>query len=183
MDPSLNSLVPKWKQAYYQFKSLRNVPFRKKFFVGYDLSANTYWEFKLEANTNLRRIFEPHLPNQYIHDHYSTVPVQWQQWLRYNRYKVPTLQELRDDQLRIKNIQQLSAQADQRWALEKRRLEEESNLSLRKELSKLEKEKEMKGKVMDIMRKNVVKGEEDPFERKRREESQHESGLKIKTRR
>lgn len=52
------------KRIYHKWKALRTVPFRKKFFVGYDLDGNTFWEFHDPNNpTRLRRIVEYRVKN------------------------------------------------------------------------------------------------------------------------
>lgn len=57
--------VPKWKQIYLQWRSLRNIPFRKKFFIGYDLDGNTYWEFYNPNNPyKARRIVDYRIPRK-----------------------------------------------------------------------------------------------------------------------
>lgn len=49
---------------------MRNVPFRTKFFVGYDLDGNTYWEFKNHNDPyKLRRIVEYRIPRLNLIDY------------------------------------------------------------------------------------------------------------------
>lgn len=55
----LKDKVSPLRQMYFKWRSLRNVPFRKKFFIGYDLDGNTYWEFYNENNPyKARRIID-----------------------------------------------------------------------------------------------------------------------------
>ncbi|ODV84026.1 hypothetical protein CANARDRAFT_9023 [[Candida] arabinofermentans NRRL YB-2248] len=104
----LRGLVPLWKQAYYRWKSIKTVPFRKRFFIGYDLKGNTYWEFYTSsAQTKPRRIYQPHHPEQHTHDYFQHLPIQWLQWLRFTRYQAPTLQELRSEEERVSKLKRL----------------------------------------------------------------------------
>ncbi|OBA14317.1 uncharacterized protein OGAPODRAFT_9851 [Ogataea polymorpha] len=77
----INKLIPLWKQLYYKWKSLRTIPLRKKFFVGYDLTGNTYWEFFVERKKGIRprRLYQPYKPQEFIVDYYENIPVQWLQ--------------------------------------------------------------------------------------------------------
>ncbi|VEU21290.1 DEKNAAC102515 [Brettanomyces naardenensis] len=102
-------LVPFYKRAWYKWKSLKNVPFRKQFFAGYDLKGNTYWEFFPQGTTNIkpRRIWHPYRSQSFLFDYYDKLPIQWLQWLRYSRWKAPTVQELVDDEKRLQRLQKL----------------------------------------------------------------------------
>lgn len=33
----------------HRWQSLRSVPFRRRFFIGYDLDGNSYWEFYVDG--------------------------------------------------------------------------------------------------------------------------------------
>ncbi|KAG6012509.1 hypothetical protein E4U43_007748 [Claviceps pusilla] len=99
-------------RTYYSWKALR-LPWRKRFFIGYDLQGNTYWEFKLTSSeTRLRRIV--HYPRS---THLSQVQVSplWHQWLRHMRAQPPSLEEQQGDLLRRDRTKILAAEADARW--------------------------------------------------------------------
>ncbi|ODV95778.1 hypothetical protein PACTADRAFT_2089 [Pachysolen tannophilus NRRL Y-2460] len=134
----INKLIPFRKQLYYKWKSLRDIPFRKRFFIGYDLNGNTYWEFKLESRSGrLRRILEPYKRKEFMVDYYDTVPPPWQQWLRFNRSHSPSLQELIQEEKRIKQLKEKSSAIDSTWKQRKDEKDYEDNLKLEKELRKL----------------------------------------------
>lgn len=139
---SIASKYPFWKRALHRFQSRRDIPFRKKFFMGYDLHGNTYWEFTIDGNMQrLRRKLEPYEEKLFKADYFETVPPQWLQWLRRTRNEAPTLQELVSDQIRQQRIKILAQQADQRWYMEKQRLENDQRIKLEAELKKVEAEK------------------------------------------
>lgn len=134
---------PYWKRVLHKFQARRDIPFRKKFFVGYDLHGNTYWEFTIDGNMQrLRRKLEPYEERLFKADYFSTVPPQWLQWLRRTRQYAPTLQELMSDQIRQQNIKILAQHAENKWYVEKQRLEAEEQLKLQGELERVEREKE-----------------------------------------
>ncbi|ODV62245.1 uncharacterized protein ASCRUDRAFT_90209 [Ascoidea rubescens DSM 1968] len=115
MDPLAGKVTP-FQRIWHRWRSLRNVPFRKKFFIGYDLNGNTYWEFFLEninANQRLRRII--HYRDNRKHFEKQEIPTQWMQWLRYTRTRHPTLTELLADVQRQQAMKILAKQADERW--------------------------------------------------------------------
>lgn len=137
MNP-IASKYPYWKRVLHQFQSRKDIPFRRKFFVGYDLHGNTYWEFTIDGNMQrLRRKLEPYEEKLFKADYFETVPPQWLQWLRRTRNEAPTLQELINDQIRQQRIKVLAQQADERWYTEKQRLEQEQQLKLEAELKKV----------------------------------------------
>lgn len=139
MDP-IASKYSVWRRLIHQFQARRDIPFRKKFFVGYDLHGNTYWEFTLDGNMNrLRRKMEPHQEYIFKADYFSTVPPQWLQWLRLTRQKAPTLKELVEDQQRQQNIKMLAQQADEKWNEQKLIMEKQEQLKLQRELEKVNK--------------------------------------------
>lgn len=106
--------VSPWKQMVHKWRSARNVPLRTKFFVGYDLDGNTFWEFQnYNDPARMRRIVEYRNPKLNYVDY--KLPPQWVQWLRHNRPSHPTLQELYADQVRQENLKGLIREADQRW--------------------------------------------------------------------
>lgn len=133
---------PVWKRILHKFQARRDIPFRRRFFVGYDLHGNTYWEFTPDGNMlRLRRKLEPWKETLFKVDYFHTVPPQWLQWLRRTRDVPPTLQELIDDQVRQQRIKILAQQADQKWTYEKARLEHDSQVKLQAELDRVEAEK------------------------------------------
>lgn len=142
MDLIKNKYTP-WQRLKHIWKARRDVPFRKKFFVGYDLHGNTYWEFTPDGNQNrLRRILHPYKRQFFEADYYPTIPPQWLQWLRRTRPHSPTLEELVNDQLRQQKMYVLSQYAEEKWSNEKKRLEAEHQEELNKELGKPEGEHE-----------------------------------------
>ncbi|KAI0016295.1 hypothetical protein F4780DRAFT_783351 [Xylariomycetidae sp. FL0641] len=106
------------RKAWLRWKMLR-LPWRKRFLVGLDLQGNTYWEFRIRGDNSVqgaggrwRRIVE------YARGtHYSDVkvPPQWHQWLRYQRERVPSLNEQAADVARQERLKVLAAEADARW--------------------------------------------------------------------
>ncbi|VVT56712.1 uncharacterized protein SAPINGB_P005228 [Magnusiomyces paraingens] len=106
--------VPRFTQLYHQWRALRNVPFRKKFFIGYDLDGNTYWEF-FNPNNPLRprRIVDYRETRKNWVDY--KMPPQWMQWLRFARPTYPTLEELAADKQRQELLKYRVMEAEQRW--------------------------------------------------------------------
>lgn len=173
MDPMANK-YPLWKRLLHKFQARRDVPFRNKFFVGYDLHGNTYWEFTVDGNMQrLRRKLEPYQESIFKSDYFETVPPQWLQWLRRMKKDPPTLQELINDQARQVRIKMLAEQADRNWTAEKERLEAEQRHKLQQELQNVEAEKQQ---FEDINRKIVeAHKREAPMEKKSNSESEHEA--------
>ncbi|MCH0629721.1 efflux RND transporter periplasmic adaptor subunit [Kocuria palustris] len=142
MDPLKTKYTP-WQRMMHRWKARRDIPFRKKFFCGYDLHGNTYWEFTLDGNMQrLRRKMEPWKPLLFKSDYFETVPPQWLQWLRRTRFEAPTLEELINDQVRQQKIKVLAAHAESKWYEEKQRLEEEQKLKLQQELDRAKQDQE-----------------------------------------
>lgn len=136
MDP-LAGKYTRLQRLVHQFHARRDIPFRKKFFIGYDLHGNTYWEFTVDGNMQrLRRKMEPYEPQLFEADYFKTVPPQWLMWLRRTRNNPPSLQELADDQVRQQRIKLLAQMADEKWQNEKLRLEKEQNMKLQSELDR-----------------------------------------------
>ncbi|GBL51512.1 hypothetical_protein [Candidozyma auris] len=159
MDP-IASKYPYWKRILHKFQARRDIPFRKKFFMGYDLHGNTYWEFTLDGNMGrLRRKLEPYQQSLFKTDHFESVPPQWHQWLRRTRQNAPTLQELIDDQLRQQRIKILAQHADQKWQNEKMRLENENRMTLQAELDKVEEENKKFQEEVEKVKKSAAESE------------------------
>jgi NADH dehydrogenase [ubiquinone] 1 alpha subcomplex assembly factor 2 len=138
MDPLAHKYTY-FQRLWHRWQARRDIPFRRKFFVGYDLSGNTYWEFTIDGNlNNLRRKLEPYIKLPFEVDHYHTVPPQWHQWLRRTRPNAPTIQELINDQLRQDRIKILAKQADQKWTLEKQKQQQALESQLQRELQKVQ---------------------------------------------
>ncbi|GAB0132638.1 hypothetical protein EsDP_00001067 [Epichloe bromicola] len=113
-------------RTYYKWKALR-LPWRKRFFIGYDLQGNTFWEFKLtSAETRFRRIV-----NYPRSTHYSQVQVSplWHQWLRHMRAEPPSLEEQSGDVVRQQRMKHLAAEANARWAAKPRVMEDAATTS------------------------------------------------------
>lgn len=131
--------VPVWKQLYYRWRSLRGVPFRRKFFVGYDLDANTYWELFLDrGQVRGRRVVQPHEPQKMLFSYFDKVPIQWAQWLKYARRTPPSIYDLIADQERLKKLQIMASFRDSEQLYNRQLKEEKIDQTLQKELSKLE---------------------------------------------
>lgn len=106
--------IPWRTQLWHRWKSLRNVPFRKKWFVGYDLEGNSYWEFRDRNNpSRLRRQIAHNRPH-YMFGAFQPHPM-WIQWLQFTRAKPPTLQDLVNDAQRLQRLKVLAEHADQKW--------------------------------------------------------------------
>ncbi|TFB04788.1 NADH-ubiquinone oxidoreductase assembly factor N7BML [Trichoderma ghanense] len=112
-------------QAWYKWKALR-LPWRRRFFIGFDLQGNTFWEFRhtrgaQETGERWRRIVS--YPRS---THLSQVKVspQWHQWLRHARREPPSLDEQRAEAVRQERIKMLAAQADARWEAKPRVMED-----------------------------------------------------------
>ncbi|PQE27515.1 hypothetical protein CJF30_00007840 [Rutstroemia sp. NJR-2017a BBW] len=104
------------RKAWYRWKALR-LPWRKSFFVGFDLQNNTFWEFRDTLNGGrMRRIVKSPSSTSYAD---VSISPQWHQWLRYTRPDAPSLQELQGDVLRQERLKILAKEADERWAQKK----------------------------------------------------------------
>lgn len=82
--------------------------------TGTDLKGNTFWYFKpSRAVTRPRRILRnnPNIPYSDIE-----IPPSWHQWLRGTRDTPPSLREQIQDVQRQRDLKQLAAAADARWA-------------------------------------------------------------------
>ncbi|CAI5759837.1 unnamed protein product [Candida verbasci] len=156
----IKSKYPWWKIIKFKFQARRDVPFRRKWFVGYDLYGNTYWEFTIDGNlSRLRRKTEPYKPELFQVDYFKNIPPQWLQWLRRTRERPPSLNELIEDQLRQQRLKILSQQADVKWRNEKMRLENELSMKLQNELDKAKIENEEYKKIQEKQSEN----NEDPW--------------------
>lgn len=180
MDPA--SKYPFWKRLAHQFQARRDIPLRRKFFVGYDLYGNTYWEFTIDGNMQrLRRKLEPLEEKAFKADYLSTIPPQWLQWLRRTRNEPPSLQELMNDQIRQQRIKILAKQADHKWEVEKHRLEEDSRMKLEAELAKVDAEnKKFEEEAAKVIAQNEAAeaSERQDSEEKKPEEKNSDSETK-----
>lgn len=107
-----------FKEFWFKWRSLRNIPFRKKFFIGSDLKGNTYWEFSIDGSSrSLRRIVQYATPGEHYNQTASSQDLQPQciMWLRKIRPDFPTIQELVGDLQRQHGMKILAAQANERW--------------------------------------------------------------------
>ncbi|AOW29719.1 hypothetical protein MG5_04247 [Candida albicans P57072] len=171
---------PFWKRLLHKWQSRRDIPFRKKFFIGYDLYGNTYWEFTIDGNmSRLRRKLEPFRKELFEVDYFKTIPPQWLQWLRRTREHSPSLNELIEDQIRQQRIKILAQQADENWKLEKLRLEREQQLKLSNELNKVKLENEKFIEKQKRKEKEALLRVEDPW--KQAEESKNENPIESTT--
>lgn len=171
---------PFWKRLLHKWQSRRDIPFRKKFFIGYDLYGNTYWEFTIDGNmSRLRRKLEPFRKELFEVDYFKTILPQWLQWLRRTREHSPSLNELIEDQIRQQRIKILAQQADENWKLEKLRLEREQQLKLSNELNKVKLENEKFIEKQKRKEKEALLRVEDPW--KQAEESKNENPIESTT--
>lgn len=139
--------VPVWKQLYYKWRSLKGIPFRKKFFIGYDLDANTYWEFYLDKkNPNIRprRLVQPYQPESMLFNYFDKVPIQWAQWLKFARKSPPSIFDILNDEERIKKLQIMANFKDSEQLMNTQIKQQTIDSNLQKELSKLESAREEK---------------------------------------
>ncbi|KAI5967920.1 hypothetical protein CANMA_002688 [Candida margitis] len=155
---------PAWKRLLHRWQARRDIPFRRKFFVGYDLYGNTYWEFTIDGNmTRLRRKLEPFREEIFKVDYFKTIPPQWLQWLRRTRFDAPSLEELVQDQFRQQRLKLLAQQADEKWQLEKLRLDEEQRVKLQHELQRAELEKNNAPRITETVEASKSVDENDPW--------------------
>ncbi|KAF1957187.1 hypothetical protein CC80DRAFT_411775 [Byssothecium circinans] len=101
------------RRLWYQWKMMQ-LPWRRRWLVGFDLKGNTYWEFKdaLHSHRN-RRIVKY---SAWIHHGDVNVPPQWMQWLRHTRFDPPSIADQQADIYRQDRMKVLAAEADARWA-------------------------------------------------------------------
>ena len=106
-------------KAYYRFKAIK-LPWRRKFFRGFDLDGNSFYEsYNPLTPHKMRRTVK------YIKDgHYTdnNVTPQWMQWLRHTRTEAPTESELLQEVHRIQATRQNAFLISQKWDEEKTRL-------------------------------------------------------------
>lgn len=179
MDP-LKGKYTYWQRLIHQWKARKDIPFRKKFFVGYDLHGNTYWEFTIDGNMQrLRRKLEPYQPLLFKVDYFATVPPQWLQWLRRSRNDAPSLEELINDQVRQQKIKLLAQQADANWTAEKLRLESEHQAKLQRELQRAHQEDEnsRQNKSLDRGNDNVEPSNDSSDPWKQADESKNSNPI------
>ncbi|KAI9653949.1 MAG: hypothetical protein M1831_005634 [Alyxoria varia] len=93
---------------------------------GQDLTGATYWEFLPPSTTKPRRIVQ--YP-RHLRAHLSDVNLSpaWLQWLRHTRPSPPSVQEQRDDVMRMERTRMLAERADERWK-DKERLSDDPRL-------------------------------------------------------
>lgn len=163
--------VTPFRQAYLRWRSLRNVPFRKKFFIGYDLDGNTYWEFHNDNNPLRPRRIVEYRENKGNWVDYK-MPPQWMQWLRFTRPHYPTLQELYADKVRQEILKLKVKAAEERWKSIPLKKEGSGQASAHDVLNRYKAQAELQGNE-DVM---VNKSAEDltPAERAAIEQQQQQ---------
>ncbi|RLV89049.1 NADH-ubiquinone oxidoreductase assembly factor N7BML [Spathaspora sp. JA1] len=155
MDP-IKSKYPLYKRLLHKFQSRRDIPFRRKFFVGYDLHGNTYWEFSIDGQVqHLRRKLQPYRKQLFEVDYFKTIPPQWLQWLRRTRNVPPTLHELMQDENRQARIKLLAQSADAKWIAEKERLVRDQATRLANELDRVKQEDQQFKEIQSKSSQNV----------------------------
>lgn len=128
--------TPSWRHLYHRFKAL-NLPFRRRWFKGYDLDENTYWEFI--AQGKLRRLVEFKEKADTIGE-YSQRRISpfWSSWLRFTRDAPPTMQELMEEEQRKLRIKQLAWIADQKWKSGGKQAEDPVTQTLRSQTERIQ---------------------------------------------
>ncbi|KAI5842246.1 hypothetical protein BZA05DRAFT_380075 [Tricharina praecox] len=113
--PSKNIIGTPLKKLWYTWRSHR-FPWRKTYFIGMDLSGNTFWEYRdrLAAHRPRRSVTFSD-PNLDWVDYASAVSPAWHQWLRATRVSAPTIEEQREDTRRQEVLAVNAARADARW--------------------------------------------------------------------
>jgi NADH dehydrogenase [ubiquinone] 1 alpha subcomplex assembly factor 2 len=135
---NLYARIPAWKQIYYRWRALRGVPFRKRFFVGYDLDGNTYWEFFQDGLTRRpRRLVEPHEPQKHLFNYFEKVPIQWAQWLKFSRKQPPSVFDIIEDEERVRKLQIMTQFRDSEQLHNKQLHQQKVEQNLQKELHKI----------------------------------------------
>lgn len=110
------------QSMWYRWKALR-LPWRKKFLVGFDLSGNTYWEFRDKLSPDPSRMRRIVKGSRKLHHSDVQISPQWHQWLRHTRLEPPTVQEQQMDVVRQVQLKENARLADARWAAKARYIE------------------------------------------------------------
>lgn len=95
--------VPLVKRLYNTYFKLAKVPFRRKWFRGYDLEGNSYWEFQLSSTLPKRRMVKQIQKTGLAFD----VPPMWSQWLRFMKSDPPQLEDLIREEERVRRLKEL----------------------------------------------------------------------------
>ncbi|KAF2243938.1 hypothetical protein BU26DRAFT_554706 [Trematosphaeria pertusa] len=101
------------RRLWYSWKMMQ-LPWRRRWLVGFDLEGNTYWEFKDALHSHRNRRIVKYGRRTHYGD--VAVPPPWMQWLRHTRFEPPTVAEQRSDVFRQQRIKMLAQEADARWA-------------------------------------------------------------------
>ncbi|KAJ1730727.1 hypothetical protein LPJ61_002868 [Coemansia biformis] len=91
-----------WR-LYMQWKALR-LPWRRDVLAGADFDGNMYFERFVRGAHRPRRlvVYRERLPLSEYSD--TTIPVQWQAWMRHTRAQPPALAELAEDARRRERV-------------------------------------------------------------------------------
>ncbi|KAF8458164.1 hypothetical protein BGX38DRAFT_1326563 [Terfezia claveryi] len=114
---TLRTLSP-LRRLYYRFRTYR-FPWRKRFFIGQDLSGNTYWELRDRLHPSRpRRMVEFAAqkglsPRDLMAQGVSSP--QWHQWLRNLRSEPPSIDELVSDERRREGVLERARKVEERW--------------------------------------------------------------------
>lgn len=106
--------IPRKTQFWHKWKALRRVPFRKSWFVGYDLEGNSYWEM-IDHNNPHRLRRKVSLDRPYFHFSDFKPHPMWMQWLQFTRPTAPSLIDLVNDAKRLNRMKLLALQAEEKW--------------------------------------------------------------------
>ncbi|KAJ2521046.1 hypothetical protein H4217_001646 [Coemansia sp. RSA 1939] len=112
-----------FRRLYLGWKALR-LPWRRDVLAGTDLAGNLYFERAVRGSRRNRRhvVYSRYIPVNEFTD--STIPVQWQAWMRHTRTSPPTVAELLAEIQRreclAENVQRLAeTEAAARLAIER----------------------------------------------------------------
>lgn len=117
-------------KAWYNYKSWQ-LPWRKKFFRGFDLDGNTFYESYNPLTPNKLRRTVKYVKDGHYTDNNVTrmsfrvsqlISAQWMSWLRHTRATAPTIEELVQEVQRIQSTRSNALLIDQRWEEERARL-------------------------------------------------------------
>lgn len=93
---------------------------RWRYFAGYDLDGNRYFEMPHPLNPNSsKRTVDYRIKRDWADYQFSSMPVQWSAWMRRTRQNPPTIEELQQDVARRERLQRNVALLDQAYQEEK----------------------------------------------------------------
>ncbi|KAK9898476.1 hypothetical protein P389DRAFT_193510 [Cystobasidium minutum MCA 4210] len=100
---------------------------RWKYFAGYDLEGNRYFELPHPLNPNSsKRTIDYRVKRDWADYQFQSMPAQWNAWMRRTRQDPPTIEELQKDVARQERLKQNVALLDQAYAEERAQLAAEA---------------------------------------------------------